>query len=73
MGAKQIGLTGYVVGGKAEPQQFAFPIILEEDRDIYKVIYGKQVTLCTTYPAACRELGKAIMHALCCDGALDNA
>lgn len=73
MAKKQIGFTGYVVAGKAEAQSFAFPIIITEENDLYFVTYGKQTTECATYSAACREIGKSIMHALCCDGAFDNA
>lgn len=36
----------------------------------YTVVYGKQVTECHTYLAACNEIGSCIMHALTSEGKL---
>lgn len=53
--------------------ELAFPVELQQQgRDNFTVVYGKQVKEKLTYGAACTELGAAIMHALACDGRLDN-
>lgn len=50
-----------------------FPIQLwQEGKDNFKVIYGKQVKANLTYARAAAEYGECIMHALACDGVLDN-
>ena len=51
----------------------AFPIHLDQQgRDRFTVIYGKQVKNDLTYGEAASELGTCIMHALACEGMLDN-
>lgn len=51
----------------------AFPIRLEQTGvDRFTVTYGKQVKRGLTYNDAALEYGAAIMHALACDGKLDN-
>ena len=50
-----------------------FPIKLQQSgKDSFHVTYGKQVMKFLTYPAAAAELGSCIMHALACEGKLDN-
>ena len=49
------------------------PIMLhQEAKDRFTVTYWKQVTDGLTYSQAATELGSCIMHALACDGQLDN-
>lgn len=56
-----------------ELPEMAFPIrLLQTGRDNFTVEYGKQIRSQLTYGAACTELGAAIMHALSCDGKVDN-
>jgi hypothetical protein len=51
----------------------AFPIRLEQEgRDDFRVVYGKQVDQHLSYGRAASQLGLDIMHALACDGKLDN-
>lgn len=51
----------------------AFPIeLLQRGKDNFTVIYGKQVRVGLNYEDAGKELGLSIMHALACDGRLDN-
>lgn len=51
----------------------AFPITLNQDGiDRFTVIYGEQVKSGLTYAEAAAEYGRSIMHALACDGRLDN-
>lgn len=50
----------------------AFPIALAKDGGRYVVAYGRQLKKGLTYDQAALELGAAIMHALACDGRLDN-
>lgn len=51
----------------------AFPVTLsQEDFDSFTVQYGKQVKTGLNYADAASELGACIMHALACDGHLDN-
>lgn len=38
----------------------------------FSVQYGKQLDTGLSYAEACTELGAAIMHALACNGRLDN-
>jgi hypothetical protein len=40
--------------------------------DSFTVRYGKQVKSSLDYARAAAELGSCIMHALACDGKLDN-
>ena len=56
-----------------EISHLAFPIALtQQGKDKFTVIYGKQIKKDLTYARAATELGAAIMHALACDGRLDN-
>jgi hypothetical protein len=56
-----------------ELPETAFPIrLLQNGIDSFTVEYGKQVHSGLSYGAACTELGQAIMHALSCDGKVDN-
>jgi hypothetical protein len=49
-----------------------YPIHLDQrGKDRFVVTYGKQVDK-GDYEYAARKLGEAIMHALACDGKLDN-
>jgi hypothetical protein len=51
----------------------AFPIMLHQDGvDRFTVTYGKQITSGLSYGKAACELGAAVMHALACEGKLDN-
>jgi len=51
----------------------AYPIRLEQTgKDNFIVTYGLQVKDHLTYGQAAKELGCCIMHALACDGKLDN-
>lgn len=38
----------------------------------FRVIYGKQIRTGLDYAQAAAELGSCIMHALACEGKLDN-
>lgn len=50
-----------------------FPIKLQQHgRDSFRVVYGKSVKDRLTYGKAATELGAAIMHALSCEGRVDN-
>ena len=52
----------------------AWPISLEQDGpNDFRVIYGMQVRENLSYSDAALELGAAIMHALACEGRLDNS
>jgi 16S rRNA A1518/A1519 N6-dimethyltransferase RsmA/KsgA/DIM1 with predicted DNA glycosylase/AP lyase activity len=54
-------------------KDLAFPISLsQKGRDNFTVVYGKQVAERLTYAQAAEEYGRSIMHALACDGKLDN-
>ena len=49
------------------------PITLEQlGKDSFRVTYWKQVHDRLTYHDASTDLGSCIMHALACDGKLDN-
>jgi len=51
----------------------AFPIELwQTGKSLFQVIYGQQVSNHLDYGDASAELGESIMHALACDGKLDN-
>lgn len=51
----------------------AFPVTLYQNGvDNFTVEYGKQVRSGMNYAEAASELGKCIMHALSCDGKVDN-
>jgi hypothetical protein len=50
-----------------------FPIYLnQKGRDNFQVVYGDEVKENLTYDHAANALGAAIMHALSCQGMLDN-
>jgi hypothetical protein len=38
----------------------------------FSVVYGKQVWQGLSYAEACHKLGEALMHAMACDGIVDN-
>ena len=44
----------------------------QQGKDRFRVTYGVQVKEGLTYAEAAKELGVCIMHALACDGRLDN-
>lgn len=51
----------------------AFPIhLFQTGRNKFMVVYGKDVSRDLTYNQACVKLGSAMMHALSCDGKVDN-
>lgn len=51
----------------------AWPIkLVQTGIDRFEVHYGKQIDKGLTYPDAAAKLGEAIMHALACQGDLDN-
>ena len=51
----------------------AFPIeLIQTGINLFSVIYGQQQKHRLTYDQAALEYGAAIMHALACDGLLDN-
>jgi hypothetical protein len=52
----------------------AFPIVLHQlGVNRFEVRYGQQVTTGLSYARACAEIGRSVMHALACDGRIDNA
>jgi hypothetical protein len=52
----------------------AFPIELwQTGLDEFKVVYGPQTSNGLSHEKAATELGESIMHALACDGKLDNS
>ncbi len=56
-----------------ETKGLAFPIeLLQQGKDRFTVRYGKQVKKELNYAEAAAEYGACIMHALACDGLLDN-
>lgn len=51
----------------------AFPLVLYQKGTMrYAVVYGKEVAECVGYVEVCRELGRALMHSLNCEGHLLN-
>ena len=51
----------------------AWPIHLDQQgKDRFTVVYGLQVKKDLNYGEAASELGSCIMHALACEGKLDN-
>ncbi len=46
--------------------------LVQKGPDNFTVFYGKQVDSQLTYAAAAEKYGQAIMHALACEGRLDN-
>ena len=56
-----------------ETTGLAFPVKLEQTGiDRFTVTYGKQIKRGLNYGQAASEYGGCIMHALACDGRLDN-
>jgi len=56
-----------------EIEDVAFGVrLLQTGVDRFTVEYGLQVKSGLNYAAAATELGACIMHALACDGKLDN-
>ena len=56
-----------------ELNDLAFPVrLIQNGRGRFTVEYGVQVLNDLTYGEACKELGRSIMHALSCDGRVDN-
>ena len=56
-----------------EIADLGFPIKLEQiGRDNFTVTYGAQVDSRLRYGEAAAKYGQAIMHALACEGRLDN-
>ena len=52
----------------------AFDITLHQTgQDFFTVTYGLEIKERLSYLKACSALGSAILHALACDGLLDNA
>ena len=50
-----------------------YPVtLIQRGVDRFTVIYGKQIDRGLTYTGAAAKLGQAIMHALACEGRLDN-
>lgn len=49
-----------------------YPIRLEQMNSGFMVTYGAQVAPFLEYGEAAKELGCSIMHALACEGKLDN-
>lgn len=55
-------------------ETLAFTITLEQQSPKhFRVTYGKQVKSGLAYREAATDLGCCIMHALACDGKLDNS
>lgn len=51
-----------------------WPIVLsQQGKDNFTVAYGKQIDARLPYAEAAAKLGEAIMHALACEGKLDNS
>lgn len=51
----------------------SFPITLSQlGKDSFEVTYGKQTKTRLNYSQAAHEYGACIMHALACEGKLDN-
>lgn len=59
-----------------ETQLAGFTIRLEQKRNrrsvAFRVTYGKQVKDYLDYADAAKELGACMMHALACEGKVDN-
>lgn len=56
-----------------ETTGLAFPVQLSQDgKDQFTVRYGLQTKTDLTYAQAATEYGACIMHALACDGKIDN-
>lgn len=46
--------------------------LIQRGEDVFSVIYGKQRENGLSYAEAAKELGQCIMHALACEGKLEN-
>jgi hypothetical protein len=46
--------------------------LLQNGRDSFTVVYGKEIKSGLSYSQAALQYGASIMHALACDGQLDN-
>lgn len=46
--------------------------LVQNGKDLFTVVYGKQIESGLDYRGAALELGRSIMHALACVGRLDN-
>lgn len=52
---------------------YGFPIKLhQQGKDKFSVLYGVQLDHDLSYGEAAAKLGQALMHALACEGNLDN-
>lgn len=49
------------------------PRLEQQPNNLFKVVYGSAVNYNLRYDKAASYLGMAIMHALACDGKLDNS
>jgi hypothetical protein len=62
------------IGVCDERDDLAFKVaLLQLGPDNFTVVYGKQVKPGLTYAKAAYEYGCAVMHALACEGKLDNS
>jgi hypothetical protein len=56
-----------------EVKELGWPIrLIQNGVDRFTVEYGKQIDAGLTYGEAAAKYGQAIMHALACEGKLDN-
>lgn len=56
-----------------ETELAGFPIKLEQFKpDHFSVTYGKEEHALLSYAQACAFLGKAILHALACEGKVEQ-
>lgn len=49
-----------------------FITMYQKKADCFTVVYGMQINTDLTYAEAATQYGECIMHALACDGKLDN-
>ena len=49
-----------------------FTVSLWQSRSGFAVVYGQQLTAPLTYTQAAQELGECLMHALSCQGAMEQ-
>jgi hypothetical protein len=56
-----------------ENKEFDYDIVLKQTgKDRFTVLYGMQVDSGLDYCEAAAKIGQAILHALCCQGKMDN-
>ena len=58
-----------------ETELAGFPIRLEQGvggGKRFRVTYGQQIDSGLSYGNACKKLGEAILHALACEGKIEN-